>query len=420
MSPCVLFGVNEERDVTLTADEHEAVFTGPTAQEGTVTRRVKLSVNTGTRARGDIPTSSGWAHEINLEDKNIDIENCPNINGVDNTTIGYHGSPTGDSGYNFVTTIVGNISYCSGGAGVGPGESATNEFTLLITDADAIHIDPNPATVEVSTDEEKYWVQLQGIQWRNGDPDNSTVSVAVEWSGMADVDLAQTEDGTVLTEDDFPYRATSIWAKSSVAGEYTVKATMPGDPENAAEGTLNILSIELKEGVDVVNNGTYVYINSTPQMPQLTSSLKPAGLSGSAKWRLHIEYKRTPRNDDEYYPGPWASSWKTLSAGSTWNIANEFGNQFRGGKATLYCEYQGGVVKRVFHIRANNPTEAAVVAEIGENPWYAKPIARHESGTQDNRTYLQFNEVGTLGPNPSDYKYCPNWGGYKRMGNHDA
>ena len=172
------------------------------------------------------------------------------------------------------------------------------------------------------------------------------------------------------------------------------------------------ISIELKEGANVVNENSYVYINATPQMPQLTALLKPTGLSGDAKWRLHIEYKRNPRNDDEYYPGPTASSWKTLSAGATWNIASEFGTDFRGGKATLYCEYQGVEFEQVFHIRGISPYEYAVEDEIGATPWYAIPIAKWESDRPSQGIYYaQFNEIGVFGPNPDNYMACPNFGG---------
>ena len=61
-------------------------------------------------------------------------------------------------------------------------------------------------------------------------------------------------------------------------------------------------------------------------------------------------------------------------------------------------------MERVFHIRGNNPSANAVETEIGVSPWYAQPVAKWESD------YLQFNTAGTLGPNPEDYKFCPNFG----------
>ena len=181
------------------------------------------------------------------------------------------------------------------------------------------------------------------------------------------------------------------------------------------EVIVNILKVELKDGTTVINEGEYAYITGAPQMPQLKASVKPAGLFGNARWRLYIEYTRPDRGsytgDKEYYLGPDASTWKTLSASATWDIAAEFGTDFRGGKATLSCEYQGVQGEQVFHIRGNNPTEVEAKAYLDANgPWFAYCIAKHESGTQSGRTYLQFNELGTLGPNPADYKYCPNRG----------
>ena len=166
----------------------------------------------------------------------------------------------------------------------------------------------------------------------------------------------------------------------------------------------------MKDGATVINAGDYAYITDTPQMPQLVATLKPDNLPGNAKWRLHIEYTRN-RNDHAYWPGPDASAWKTLAASSHWTIASDFGTDFRGGKATLYCEYAGGSSQTVFHIRGSNPTETAAATEIGDSPWYAKPIARLESDRPtQGRYYAQFNTVGTLGPNPPDYQWCPNFG----------
>ncbi len=161
-----------------------------------------------------------------------------------------------------------------------------------------------------------------------------------------------------------------------------------------------------------------VYIDATPSMPQLKASLEPGSPPGDAKWRLYVEYTRPDRGnytgDKQYYPGPDADTWKTLSAANTWDIAAEFGTDFCGGKAWLYCEWEGySFDPVVFHIRGTNPTEAAAKAYLDTNgPWYAYCIAKHESGTQSGRTYLQFNELGTLGPNTGDYKYCPNRGDY--------
>ena len=194
-----------------------------------------------------------------------------------------------------------------------------------------------------------------------------------------------------------------------------LRYTAAGDQYVDDNIRLTVFKVELKEGANVVNEDDFVYINTTPQMPQLKASLKPSGLSGSAKWRLYIEYTRPDRGsytgDKEYYPRPDASFWKIFSAGETWDIAAEFGTQYRGGKATLYCEYQEIQCQQIFHVRGHNPTETAAKAYLDAiGPWFAYCIAKHESGTQSGRTYLQFNEYGTLGANSGDYKKCPNRG----------
>ena len=177
---------------------------------------------------------------------------------------------------------------------------------------------------------------------------------------------------------------------------------------------LTVLDIELRESRSCVNEGGYVYIDETPLMPQLSASVMPQGLSGMAEWKLHIEYRRPDRGDYtgdvQDYPTA-ANVWQSLSLASSWNIAERFGNDFRGGKAVLHCRYNGVQISRIFHIRGTNPTEAAARAYLDEHgQWFAYCIAKHESGRQNGRTYLQFNERGTLGPEPEAYCRCPNRG----------
>ena len=252
-----VYAENEIEQVTLTAGDHVVSFTGPTAMEGTVTRRTKLKVNPGTRARGEIPTSSGWAHENNSSDRSIDIEDCGGSTGSNNLTIGYHGSPIGDNGYNFVTVVEGTITYCSGGVGVGPpsvstGESAANEFTLEIKQKDTIAIKPNPANVRVSSDSDPHWIKLTAYKYEWADTENTETEVIVNWSHVVDVEFSNSEGGEVMDESGVnEYKDKYIWAKSSVADEYTVQATTLGDSSEeieegtVIEGTLNVINAEL-------------------------------------------------------------------------------------------------------------------------------------------------------------------------------
>jgi hypothetical protein len=113
-----------------------------------------------------------------------------------------------------------------------------------------------------------------------------------------------------------------------------------------------------------------------------------------------------------------------LQADETWDIYKLFGNKFYGGNATVSANLDGLGISFVFYVRGHNPTEAAAEGAIGTNPWYAKAIARTESERQPrnppNRSYLQFNEVGNLGPGWDDIQYAPNrssdtigWGMYQ-------
>jgi len=131
-----------------------------------------------------------------------------------------------------------------------------------------------------------------------------------------------------------------------------------------------------------------------------------AKVTGRIDWMLKIAYKRKGRNDVDLYP---VSGNKTLDISQTWDV--NFNNEFRGGKGILSWQYKDfSITEFTFYIRGKNPEDSDVESYIDDNAssklWYAKAVARHESGG----SYMQFNEVGDLGPNWSDYKNCPNWG----------
>ena len=86
------------------------------------------------------------------------------------------------------------------------------------------------------------------------------------------------------------------------------------------------------------------------------------------------------------------------------------GEAIRGGRAVFSGECHGYTFTQTNHIRGTNPSAVDVEAAIGNDPWYAKAILRHESGRQGNVRYCQFNEIGNLGPDFSNIRHCPNWG----------
>lgn len=151
----------------------------------------------------------------------------------------------------------------------------------------------------------------------------------------------------------------------------------------------------------------YAYITGAPEMPAFFVYLTPENkIGGSVSWRCKIAYSRDNREDVDFYP---SNSWKNLPAKSTWDLYEDMGSDIRGGTALFYCHLGGKISTNVMYVRGLNPSGNAVETAFFGEPWYALPIAKHECG-YDNATYYQFNETGVLGPNPEDYRDCPNWG----------
>lgn len=157
---------------------------------------------------------------------------------------------------------------------------------------------------------------------------------------------------------------------------------------------------------DLPENG-YAYIDAAPSMPALRTYLKPDDLIGTVLWQAFIEYKRAPRNDESTLNG-------SAAADAMWNLQTAFGTNFYGGKCTLTATYAGIAKKFILYIRGTNPSTTDLHAEIGNSPWYAKAICFTESSNK------QFNTGGTLGPEWSNFKACPNrsadmkgWGLYQ-------
>ena len=159
----------------------------------------------------------------------------------------------------------------------------------------------------------------------------------------------------------------------------------------------------------VVADESYLYITPEPSMPNVSARLYPTGLVGEANMQLKVEYLRAPASQTTFYPS--ASSWKTISADGEWQIGDDIGHDFRGGRARLWCSYGGCTYTNTFYIRGINPDDVSVETAIGDGLWYLKAIARRESGRQNEHNYCQFNEVGTLGTAWGDYRACPNFGG---------
>lgn len=159
--------------------------------------------------------------------------------------------------------------------------------------------------------------------------------------------------------------------------------------------------------IQEIQGDEFAFISSNV-MPDLRAQVRPPQLQGFVHWDLVIEYGRVNRQDYDTY-----AEW--CGAAEQWAMRDAFGEDRRGGKATLRWSVAGATAyqDRVFHIRGENPTVAEAEARIvASGIWYAPYIARHESDhATQGRFYAQFNEIGSWGPEWSDYRACPNFGG---------
>ena len=235
-----------------------------------------------------------------------------------------------------------------------------------------------------------------------------TVYIWVEDTVIFDGSGSSDSDGQIVSYDWSFGEGSAIGSGVTTSHTYntpgsyqaTLTVTDDGNPSASDTATVVIVAVktEIKEGATVVNDDGYVYINATPQMPQLTAKLLPPNLPDNVSWDFAIDFARHLQNHHDEYA-------IVTSASQTWNIATSFGNDFRGGTGTLTCHYKTLYKVLTIHIRGNNPTSNQVDTEIGQDPWFAQAICMQES------SYSQFNTVGTLGPNPAvNIRATPNWG----------
>ncbi len=214
--------------------------------------------------------------------------------------------------------------------------------------------------------------------------------------------LASTDSVAVFTGD------TTIRRKYST-GSNTTEGPMSGGV--VPSGTLDTVKVGMERSGNTLGNNGYAFITTSAEMPDVVGKIYPESVSISADWNCDIVFDRYSRSDSDSFS----------ESGDEWSLQNATGGNCYGGKATLSATISGVVFTNSFHVRGWNPSEADVETEIGDDPFFAKAIARHESGTQDNRTYLQFNETGTLGTDyQTDLKNTPNrssdlvgWGIYQ-------
>lgn len=168
--------------------------------------------------------------------------------------------------------------------------------------------------------------------------------------------------------------------------------------------TAETITTELKSNGTVINKGAYVLISAEPAMPTLSVKAKSniADSKTEVSFRLKIEYRRDIRQDEDFFP---ASEAMKIKANKNWDI--DFGDQVRGGRATLYCDYGTAKDTIIFYIRGTNPTEQAVKDYINlqsYNVWFFTRLVRQESG------YLHFKPGTKYGTGWDNDQGCPRWG----------
>jgi hypothetical protein len=177
--------------------------------------------------------------------------------------------------------------------------------------------------------------------------------------------------------------------------------------------SLSFISFQLCHGADnnnpisvtvdgkQIKDNDIVYINSLPEMPKIEAKYNPVNTE-EIIWKVSVIFKRKNRNKVPPFQ-------KTIKGGTLLK-SKEFTEDYVGG-ITIIEAFDNKKNRNFFsfQIRARNPSNEEVHNYIGDSPWYAKAIAKHESGQQNNQYYCQFNEIGTLGQNYiSDIKYTPN------------
>ncbi len=193
---------------------------------------------------------------------------------------------------------------------------------------------------------------------------------------------------------------------STATDSGSIADSCPSSPCNFA--------IQLLHNGQVLPEDTIVYIWPEPKMPELKARVKASDITDDMQtlyWHLMITYNRLDREDTNYYPPtPFISS----NPRSEWDISPFFSTDIRGGQGILSCRrdtFYTCSTLFYFCIRAKNPDQETVENYIQNLPtsmWYTKYVAKHESGYQNGRYYLQFNEEGNLGCSDDDYMYAPN------------
>lgn len=125
-------------------------------------------------------------------------------------------------------------------------------------------------------------------------------------------------------------------------------------------------------------------ITADPRMPEITCSARVndyAGGTVSFAWTVTIDWRGQGTRTNARFAG---TSMARNSEPTRWQVP--FNNQFFGGDVTVTVEArtQQGQTYRASgspcRILGTQPSETLIQVAVGNHPWYASRIARHESG----------------------------------------
>lgn len=188
----------------------------------------------------------------------------------------------------------------------------------------------------------------------------------------------------------------------------------PGPASNSQNNTGKAISVapgSRPEILEVKVNGTPISSGARVVLPAGTMNLAFAatltgeGVAGYVTFRLSASYK-DPKQGVERCPLPFqfdvASG--TVDVGAAWTV--DLGT---GGNIILEWSLNGGPFRRdfTFQVVGENPDRGTLLQELGDTPWYLKPLIGVESSNPPVTPYHNFY--------PEDYPFVdrrgqPVWG----------
>lgn len=184
---------------------------------------------------------------------------------------------------------------------------------------------------------------------------------------------------------------------------------------------LRCSDLDLTDGDRSIDEGDTAWITHkedetsvTQLMPRLVARMRalPEGLT--VHWQFQNRYERRKGLDDRKMP---AEGWRELPGEKSWDLGEEFGDEFFGGESRLsfrVADAKGETLhegSREFTILSRNPSDSTarkIIARERGPFWFAEAVSRHES-RQGQKVFNQFNTLGRV-VNQPNYGAPDAWG----------